>query len=118
LRLERDHHYDEAAQLFAQVADAHGTRSALALYELGHLQQQNLAQPDRALATFERYQREYPQGTLSQEVEISIIELQLGRRAYDDALTRMNAFLSQHANSERASEVHLRRADVLRARGD
>jgi TolA-binding protein len=118
VKLSREHHYEEAAQLFIRAADAHNARSAIALYELGRLQQLELHQPGAALDSFARYQREYPTGSLTQEVEISVIELQLQQRSYDDALTSMNNFLTRHGDSARASELHLRRADLLRSRGD
>ncbi|MFT3839405.1 MAG: tetratricopeptide repeat protein [Myxococcaceae bacterium] len=118
VKASRDHHYDEAAQLFSRAAELHNARSHMALYELGRLQQVDLHLPSAALDTFSRYQREYPSGTLIQEVEISVIEIELQQRSFDDALTNMNSFLSRHANSERASELHLRRADLFRARGD
>jgi len=118
LKLEHDKSYAEAALLLEKVANEHGPRSGAALYELGRIQQLNLGQPAFALATFGRYEREYPKGILIQEAELSVIELELQQKSYDAALENMNAFLSNHSKSERASEVHLERAELYRERGD
>jgi tetratricopeptide (TPR) repeat protein len=118
LTLRNQGRFVQAAELLEQVAASHDTRSSVALAELGRLQQRNLGQAARALETYDRYQREYPRGTLVQEVRLSAIELELQRQAYDSALERMNTFLAEHANSERAGEVHVLRANVLRERGD
>ncbi len=117
VQLSRDRRWAEAATAFQRVADAHGPRADLALYELGRLEQLQLHHPDRALSAYLRYQREYPDGALAQEVELSTIELLLQRRQLAAALEQMNHFLDAHEKSERAPEVHLLRADVLREQG-
>jgi TolA-binding protein len=110
--------YEDAARAFEVVANGHGPRADLALYELGRILQLHLGRPEGALESYLRYEREYPRGSLSQEVEISAIELELQRRDLNAALGQMGGFLERHPNSERAPEVHLLRGDVLRERGD
>jgi TolA-binding protein len=110
--------YSEAATAFEAVINAHGPRTELALIELGRVQQLHLSQPDKALATYLRYQREYPHGTFLQEVALDVIELQLQRHELEAAREQMNKFLDRFSSSERAPEVHLLRGDVLREQGD
>jgi TolA-binding protein len=108
----------EAAEAFENVANGHAPHADLALAALGRIEQVQLGRSDRALAAYLRYQREFPRGTLSQEVALSTIELQLQRHELDAARAQMNRFLEQFAGSERAPEVHLLRGDVLREQGD
>jgi TolA-binding protein len=110
--------YAEAATAFEAVINAHGPRAELAIIELGRLQQLHLGLADKALATYLRYQREYPHGTFLQEVALDVIELQLQRHELDAAREQMNKFLDRFSKSERAPEVHLLRGDVLREQGD
>lgn len=118
VQLARDGRYEEAATAFKEVAAHDGPRAELALYGLGRIQQANLGRPREALATFERYRRHYPRGTMIQEVEISTIELQLQQRDYTAALASMGSFLARHPSSERSAEVHLLRGNIERERGN
>lgn len=116
--LSREGRHPEAAAALEAVAGGGGPHAELALYELGRLQQLRLGQPRLARQTYARYQRAYPQGTLSQEVELSTLELQLQGRELDAALATLDAFLRRHPASERVDELRVLRGDVLRERGD
>ena len=107
-----------AADAFRQIVESKGAHADLALYELGHLRQQRLADPQGALEAYRQYETEYPHGTLSQEVALSVIEIRLQQENLTGALDEIDHFLDAHGNSERAPEVHLLRGDVLRQRGD
>jgi ferric-dicitrate binding protein FerR (iron transport regulator)/TolA-binding protein len=116
--LSRSGQYDAAAQTLEAIAGSHGQHADLALYDLARLRQRHLGDPVGALAALVRYEKEYPHGSLTQEVELSAIELDLGRSDFPAALVQMNRFLDEHPDSERAPEVHLLRGNVLRGRGD
>jgi outer membrane protein assembly factor BamD (BamD/ComL family) len=116
--LRRGHLYDEAANAFETVANAHGAHAEIALVELAELEQKHLNHPERALAAYQRYQHDFPHGPLLQEVELSTIELQLQLHKLDAARDQMNHFLDRYPSNERAAEVRLLRADVLREQGD
>jgi TolA-binding protein len=116
--LSRSGQYDAAAQALDAIAGGHGLHADLALYDLARLRQRHLGDPSGALAALVLYEKEYPHGSLAQEVELSAIELELGRSSLDGALSQMDRFLDEHPDSERAPEVHLLRGNVLRQRGD
>lgn len=107
-----------AAAAFGKVVATKGAHADLALYELGHLRQQRLGDPLGALDAYRAYQDQYPRGPLAQEVSLSVIEIELQQENLTGALTEIDRFLDAHGKSERASEVHLLRGDVLRQRGD
>jgi TolA-binding protein len=110
--------YQEAAISLSAIAKAHGPHAELALYHLAQIEQKQLGNPAEALQTYLRYEEEYPNGVLLQEAELSLIELQIQRSAFDGAMAHMDRFLAEHPDGERAPDVHLLRGNVLRQRGD
>jgi TolA-binding protein len=116
--LMHDGRNEDAAREFELIAQGHGAHAGLALVELARLRQRRLGDPDGALRAYLRYEKEYPEGALMQEVELSVIELRLERSDLAGALSQMDRFLDEHPNSEKAPEVHLLRGNVLRDRGD
>ena len=118
VELSRSGRYTEAAVALAAIADGHGAHADLALYDLARLRKRYLRDPAGALQALLRYEQEYPQGSLAQEVELSAIELELDASDLTASLAQMNRFLEAHPDSERAPEVHLLRGNVFRRRGD
>ncbi|MHB8420886.1 MAG: outer membrane protein assembly factor BamD [Myxococcales bacterium] len=116
--LSRSGRYHEAEQALEAIAGSRGPHADLALYDLGRLRQTRLGDAAGALRAFVRYEAEYPKGSLAQEVELSAIEIELGRDDLPGALSQMQRFLAEHPDSERAPEVHVLRGDALRQRGD
>ena len=110
-----------AAAAFTSIVERRGPHRELALYELGRVRQRELGDTDGALAAFRRYRADFPAGALSREVELSLIDLELGRGQPADraaALEGISAFLRDNPASERGAEMHLLRGNLLRERGD
>jgi TolA-binding protein len=110
--------YTEGAAALRSIAGGHGPHAELALYHLARLEQHQLGDPVESLSDFLRYQEQYPAGTLVQETELSIVELELQRSSLKDAQSQMDRFLAEHPDGERAPDVHLLRGNLLRQQGD
>jgi TolA-binding protein len=118
LTLSHGGHYQDAAQALEDVAQRGLPHADLALYDLAELRKKQLHDPAGALQAYLRYEREYPRGSLAQEVELSAIELDLKASALPDALAQVDRFLGENPASERAPEIHQLRGNLLRTRGD
>jgi TolA-binding protein len=116
--LARGGDHAEAAKALEALVEGGGAHADLALYELGRQKQRHLGDLAGADAAFRRYRATYPQGSLAQEVELSLIELEVARGRRDDALADLPRFLAAHPDSERAPEMQLLRATLLRQKGD
>lgn len=114
LLLARQGSTREAEQCFAERARGSGLGAEMALYELGRLRRNVLADPRGALLALEEYGARFPSGSLRKEVEMSYLELlvQVGRSR--EALERSSALLEAPSGAERAAELHLLRGDVFR----
>jgi tetratricopeptide (TPR) repeat protein len=117
-RLEAHGDYAAAAAVLQQAIAQQSDHTDLALYELGRLRQRELGDPAGALEAFQHYRAGYPKGSLSQEVDLSIIETELARAQLAPAFAELGRFLDRYPDSERAPEVHLLRGNVLRQRGE
>jgi len=86
----------------------------MALYELGRLRRNVLADPEGALSALQEHAQRFPGGSLRREVEMSYLELlvQVGRSR--EALERSSALLAAQAGAERRAELYLLRGDVFR----
>jgi outer membrane protein assembly factor BamD (BamD/ComL family) len=118
LALERRGDFAGAASELAQAAEKEPSHADLALYALGRLFQHRLNDPRRALETFERYRSHYPHGTLSQEVDLAVLEIDVQTDDHRNALAESARFLAAHPASERTAEVHALRGNLLRGGGD
>jgi hypothetical protein len=107
-----------ALALYERLASARGPLAEVALYEMGAIENENLHDPRRALATWERYRERYPRGLLRAEADFSIIEVLTELREQTRALDEARTFLSRYAQSERRGEVALVAADLARTGGD
>lgn len=116
--LTRSGHYQAAAAALEQVVREHREHADLALYDLSRLRMTHLGDAPGALAALRSYEAEYPHGPLSQEVELSAIELTLASQDLDEALAQMSRYLTEHGQSERAPQISFLRGNVLRERGD
>jgi TolA-binding protein len=118
LELERHGELREAEERLNRALASPDARHDLALYQLALLRQRRLNDPQGALQALDRYRELYPRGSLRQEVDLSVVEVDhtLGRT--EAALAESAAFLSRYPQSERTDEVRLLRGDILRQRGD
>jgi ferric-dicitrate binding protein FerR (iron transport regulator)/TolA-binding protein len=118
LELERHGDLRGAEESLKRALASPDARHDLALYQLAVLRQRRANDPQGALDALNRYRDLYPRGSLRQEVDLSIVEVDhtLGRT--EATLAESAAFLSRYPQSERADEVRLLRGDILRQRGD
>jgi TolA-binding protein len=117
LDLERAGHYAEAAQRLQAVVAQHEPHADLALYELGRLEQRQLHDLPSARDAFSTYVSDYPHGSLQQEVRLSLIEVDTALSRSKEALSLASSFLESYPSSERAPDVRLLRANLLREQG-
>jgi ferric-dicitrate binding protein FerR (iron transport regulator)/TolA-binding protein len=116
--LSKSGRYEEAAKALESLTESQGAHADLALYELGRLRQRELKDLAGADKAFRQYRASYPGGSLGQEVELSLIEVEIARNQRDAALGDLTHFLSEHPTSERGPEMHLLRGNLLREKGD
>jgi ferric-dicitrate binding protein FerR (iron transport regulator) len=107
-----------ALSMYQRMADGSGPLAEIAHYEIGVIEDEDLRDPRRAVATWQRYRVRYPKGLLRTEADISVIEAlaRIGeeKRALDEAV----GFLAKHPDSERRAEVARVAGDLARQRGD
>jgi hypothetical protein len=107
-----------ALSMYQRMADGSGPLAEIAHYEIGVIEDEDLRDPRRAVATWQRYRLRYPKGLLRTEADISVIEAlaRIGeeKRALDEAV----GFLAQHPGSERRAEVARVAGDLARQGGD
>jgi tetratricopeptide (TPR) repeat protein len=114
LALARQGQTREAERCFVERARGSGLGAEMALYELGRLRRNVLADPVGALSALEEHALRFPGGSLRREVQMSSLELlvQLGRS--QEALERSSALLAAQAGGGRAAELYLLRGDIFR----
>jgi hypothetical protein len=107
-----------ALALYRRLAAGGGPLAEIAHYEIGVVEDEDLRDARRAVATWERYRVRYPAGLLRTEADLSVIgglaRLGEDRRALDEAVT----FLRRHPDSERRAEVARVAGDLARQSGD
>ena len=118
LSLEAKGDFRAARAELMRAVELEPSRAPLALYALGRLEQHQLRNRDGALAAFRRYRESFPGGPLLAEVDLSILELEVAANRREQALAESTRFLASHPASERADEVQLIRANLLRDSGD
>lgn len=117
LNLERAGRFSEAARRFQSVVSGQDPHANLALYELGRLEQRKLDDLPGARDAFSRYLDDYPHGLLQQEVRLSLMEVDAALSKSKEALSQASTFLDTYPSSERAPDVRLLRANLLREKG-
>jgi ferric-dicitrate binding protein FerR (iron transport regulator)/tetratricopeptide (TPR) repeat protein len=118
LLLSRQGEHAKAAALLEKALATEGGPHDLELYHLALLRQRHLNDAQGALDALMGYRRQYPNGTLRQEVDLSIIEVDRTLGRTEAALSESARFLAAHPQSERADEMRVLRGDLLRQRGD
>ncbi len=118
LNLARQGDHQKAAAVLEQALAARSGPRDLELYQLAVLRQRYLGDPQGALDALQGYRTQFPHGALRQEVDLSLVEVNVALGHNEAALTESARFLAQHPQSERADEVHVLRGDLLRQRGD
>jgi ferric-dicitrate binding protein FerR (iron transport regulator) len=110
-------HQMAAAILERALAAGEGPRD-LELYQLALLRQRHLNDPQGALDALQGYRSQFPRGALRQEVDLSVVQVDVALGRAEAALSESARFLAAHPQSERADEVRILRGDLLRQRGD
>jgi len=110
--------YADAVGIYEGLANGSSGWAEPAQYEVARLTLRALKKPAAAVKELDAYRRRWPNGSLSHEVALSSIEVQLKLGAGPAALREMDDFLAKFPNSERTSEVRFLRATVRRDRGD
>ena len=108
----------EAVALYLRVAAGQGSRAETALYEVGRIRQRVLHDPKGAAEAFDAYLRRFAQGSLRQEVVLSLIEARLQLGDSNGALANMHTFLEDYPGSERATDVRFLQAQAFREGGN
>jgi hypothetical protein len=114
LALARQGQSREAVACFSRQAQGSGLAAELALYEIARLRRNVLADPEGALDALRLYQRRFGRGSLTEEVDVSVVELltRLGRSR--EALVESEHLLSTRSGAERVSELRLLRGNIYR----
>ena len=107
-----------ALSLYEHLASRTGPVAENAMYEIGGVYHDQLKQPAKAVAAWDRYRTRYPNGLLRAEADLSVIDtlatLDDGTRTLTEAL----AFLKRYPHSERRAEIARVVGDLYRGRGN
>jgi ferric-dicitrate binding protein FerR (iron transport regulator) len=113
-----------ALALYEQLATHSGPTAENAMYEIGGIYHDQLKQPAKAIAAWDRYRTRFPHGLLRAEADLSVIDTlatldtpgsaDAGMRTLNEAL----AFLKRYPHSERRGEVARVAGDIYRGRKD
>jgi hypothetical protein len=110
-----------ALTLYEHLATRSGPAAENALYEIGGIYHDQLKQPAKAVAAWDRYRSRYPNGLLRAEADLSVIDTLAGLRTPDAGTRTLNealAFLKRYPGSERRGEVSRVVGDLYRERGN
>ncbi|MDB4982515.1 MAG: hypothetical protein JWM82_3267, partial [Myxococcales bacterium] len=107
-----------ALALYEKLAARGGAVAENALYEMGGIYHDQLKQPGKAVAAWDRYRTRYPNGLLRAEADLSVIDTLVslgdGKRTLGESL----AFLKRYPHSERRGEVARVVGDLYRGDGN
>jgi tetratricopeptide (TPR) repeat protein len=106
-----------AVAIYQRLAGGGGPLAENALYELGGIYRDQLADPRKALAAWERYRSRYPRGLLRAEADLSIVDTLSHLGDMKRALKEADAFLLRYPRSERRAEVARVATEARRALG-
>jgi ferric-dicitrate binding protein FerR (iron transport regulator) len=110
-----------ALALYEHLAARTGPAAENALYEIGSIYHDQLKQPAKAVAAWDRYRARYPNGLLRAEADLSVIDTLASLPTADDGMRTLNealAFLKRYPHSERRGEVSRVVGDLYRERGN
>lgn len=107
-----------AVTIYQRLAGRGGPLAENALYELGGIYRDQLGDPRRALAAWERYRSRYPRGLLRAEADLSIVDTLSHLGDMKRALKEADAFLARYPRSERRAEVARVATEARRALGE
>jgi tetratricopeptide (TPR) repeat protein len=110
-----------ALALYEQLASRNGPAAENAMYEIGGIYHDQLKQPAKAIAAWDRYRTRYPNGLLRAEADLSVIDtLEASANPADGSrtLNEALAFLKRYPHSERRGEVSRVVGDLYRERGN
>jgi hypothetical protein len=110
-----------ALALYEHLAARTGPAAENALYEIGGIYHDQLKQPAKAVAAWDRYRARYPNGLLRAEADLSVIDTLATLEAADGGGRTLNealAFLKRYPHSERRGEVSRVVGDLYRERGN
>jgi hypothetical protein len=110
-----------ALVLYEHLASRSGPAAENALYEIGGIYHDQLRQPAKAIAAWDRYRRSYPNGLLRAEADLSVIDTLATLETSGDGTRTLNealAFLKRYPHSERRGEVARVAGDLYRGRGN
>ncbi len=106
-----------ALAIYEQLATRSGPAAENALYEIGGIYHDQLKQPTKAVAAWDRYRSRYPNGLLRAEADLSVIDtLETSQNPADGSRTLSEAlgFLKRYPHSERRAEVARVVGDIYR----
>jgi tetratricopeptide (TPR) repeat protein len=108
-----------ALAIYEQLASRSGPAAENALYEIGGIYHDQLKQPAKAVAAWDRYRTRYPNGLLRAEADLSVIDtLETSGNSADGTrtLNEALAFLKRYPHNERRGEVARVVGDIYRGR--
>lgn len=97
--------WDDASRALSVVAKSSSLRAEAALLKRGELELRRLAQPLRALASFDEGDVRFPDGTLAMERSLSALEAAVAGQQWESAVQRADRFLTRFPSTERSAEV-------------
>ncbi len=103
--------WDEASRALSVIAGSSSLRAEAALLKRGELELRHLAQPLRALESFDEGDVRFPDGTLAIERSLSALEAAVAARQWDLAVQRADRFVARFPGQARSAEVrHVRQS--------
>jgi tetratricopeptide (TPR) repeat protein len=113
LALETSGRAPEAISCYETLGLGDGLAAEASLYQAAVLRRDAVGDPEGALDSFRAYQKRFPDGSLADEVGISVAELlpRLGR--YQEALQETDSLFARGAGNERRSELLMLRGRIL-----
>ena len=116
-QLAAEGRHRDAIDALRPTAEGSGARAEFAQYEIARLTHRQLRDRERAVREYRTYLQRFPDGRLSQEAELSLIELQLERGGNAAALVAIDRFIERHPSSERIGDLLRQKGHILRKRG-
>ena len=110
--------FEAAVSTLSAVTELGTLDAEVALYKKGELQLRQLGRAEAALASFDDGEARFAHGALTQERQLSALEACVKLSRWSAVVARAEAFLTQHAQSERVDEVHLLHASALAQLGE
>jgi hypothetical protein len=103
--LERSGDFGAAASRYEALARGQGLDAEWALYRLGTLREHKLRDGEGALRAWREHRRRFPNGSLRQEADLSIVETLVRLKRHRKAFEQAGRFLAAYPGSERRAEM-------------